>query len=727
MSDIGLLSKFIKGTGLRGAVNYASRNGELAPLCGNMAGATPRALAAEFSAARVLRPSCKKACWHFILSLPDQTDDLSQEEWDKAARTYLKEMGVDPDRHQWVGFKHTNTDHPHLHIIASRIAIRDGKLAREHRGDYRLSHKAAAAASRAVGLKPVAPAPSHQRRAALRRGELAHAERVTGSPHKHPKLQIATRLDAALAHASSLEQFQSIAADHGVDVKFSSNSGGIYGVSYRLAEPAEREGFKVEWMKGSQVGKAYTISSITRRLAGEIDTPTSRHGPRVRQDILQKLAREQQAAGKEILRWSNGYVAAVATSSEIRWRTGSAAEAAVCAALAREKGWAEMVLSDRGSDEKNRAAIEAYHRAGISVQLKGQRYPAPGAAVTKQELSNGNDGRDPRAGQGGGGIAAPDHGVVEVDGISGQRPPQKDQRPGGTAQPTAPAAAGAGGAAGQAVEDDQRHRPAAEKTTASTNEGEEVDLLEFLSDPAGARERAQRALEDLSEVNPGDHSARIVAEAHQMEPEAVDTLDFLEQGQTAEPNPDPITAQEQAPVTHQPQPAPDPTPTGEDLRLAEDEAVAQLAKYEGDMEGAKPRTSAQIKIDLVAVRHQREWHEMQSLIHRLKPSTVKEIAALRAREVELGIALSLARKREAEARRQIRRDPAAMAAIHTRATGIARERVERKRVDELRRMAEKAKQELVRQQKEEEAERRRKAEENQRPAKKVKKGQKNAA
>lgn len=254
-----------------------------------------------------------------------------------------------------------------------------------------------------------------------------------------------------------------------------------------------------------------------------------------------------------------------------------------------------------------------------------------------------------------------------------------------------------------------------------------MDLLEFLSDPAGARERAQRALEDLSEVNPGDHSARIVAEAHQMEPEAVDTLDFLEQGQTAEPNPDPITAQEQAPVTHQPQPAPDPTPTGEDLRLAEDEAVAQLAKYEGDMEGAKPRTSAQIKIDLVAVRHQREWHEMQSLIHRLKPSTVKEIAALRAREVELGIALSLARKREAEARRQIRRDPAAMAAIHTRATGIARERVERKRVDELRRMAEKAKQELVRQQKEEEAERRRKAEENQRPAKKVKKGQKNAA
>ncbi|GIK26490.1 MAG: hypothetical protein BroJett006_27360 [Betaproteobacteria bacterium] len=250
-----------------------------------------------------------------------------------------------------------------------------------------------------------------------------------------------------------------------------------------------------------------------------------------------------------------------------------------------------------------------------------------------------------------------------------------------------------------------------------------MDLLDFLNDPAGSRERAQLALEDFSDANPGDHSARIVAEAHQTEPEAVDPLDFLAEQSQPAPTPEP----ESETVTHLPQSAPVITPTDEDFQRAEDEAVAQLAKYEGDMEGARPRTSAQIEIDLVAARHQREWHEMQSLIHRMKPSTMKEIASLREREGELGIALALALKREAEARRQIRRDPAAVAAIHSRATGLARERTERKKADELRRMAEKAKQELVRQQKEEETERRRKAEENQRPAKKVKKGQKNAA
>ena len=236
-----------------------------------------------------------------------------------------------------------------------------------------------------------------------------------------------------------------------------------------------------------------------------------------------------------------------------------------------------------------------------------------------------------------------------------------------------------------------------------------MDLLDFLNDPVGTRARAQRALEDLSEANPGDHSARIVAEAHQTEPVVVDPLDFL--AEQIQPAPTPTPEPDSETVTHQPQPSPDPIPTNEDFQRAEDEAVAQLARYEGDMEGARPRTSTQIEVDLVAARQQREWHEMQSLIHRLKPSTVKEIAALREQESELGIALALARKREAEARRQIRRDPTAIAAIHTRATGLARERAERKKADELRRQTEKERRELARHQKEEEAKRQREREE----------------
>ncbi|GJQ53779.1 MAG: hypothetical protein HKUEN07_03480 [Rhodocyclaceae bacterium] len=662
--------------------------------------------------------------WHCSLSLP-AGEDLSDERFEEVARAHLENMGMDPDKHQWCLVRHVDTPHSHVHLIASRISL-DGKLWHGQHEALRAIDSCQELEKR-FGLTLTPGLESGKEGARINRKDIAGAQARGVAAHRIPKVQIAAALDEALQRSTSLDQFKDEAERQGVEVRYVSNTGGIYGVSYRLTDENQEK-----WFKGSQVGKAYSLNSITRRLTGERDTPTSRRGPRVRQDILQKLAREQHA-GKEIVRWSNGYLAAVATDSEIRWRTGSSAESSVCAALAKERGWQEMILADRGSDEKNRAAVEAYHSQGISVQLAGQRYPSPAAPVTKQKeiVSNGDDGRDPRTSPGGGGTAAPIPGAVEVDGGSSQRSPQEDQRYDSTTRPAAPVLSSAISAAEPVAEDDQRHRPAGQETTAQQEGEEKVDLLDFLNDPAGSRERAQRALEDLSEVNPGDHAARIIAKAHQ-QTEAVDLdpLDFLsEQGQQPELKPEPktVTAQVQESVTHQPQPSPDPIPTNEDFQRAEDEAVAQLAKYEGDMEGARPRTSTQIEVDLVAVRHQREWHEMQSLIHRMKPGTMKEISSLREREGELGIALALALKLEAEARRQIRRDPAAMAAIHSRATGLARERTERKKADELRRMAEKAKQELVRQQKEEETERRRKAEENQRPAKKVKKGQKNAA
>lgn len=413
-----------RGNGFRGLLDYCFGPGERnhpdrgTLIGGNLSGTDPRSLAAEFAHSRRLRPDCKRPVWHCSLSLP-AGEDLSDDRFEEVARAHLENMGMDPDQHQWCLVRHTDTPHSHVHLIASRISL-GGKLWHGQHEALRAIESCQELEKR-FGLTLTPGLESGKEGARINRKDIAGAQARGVEAHRIPKVQIAAALDEALQRSTSLDQFKAEAERLGVEVRYVSNSGGIYGVSYRLTNENQEK-----WFKGSQVGKSYSLNSIARRLAGELDTPTSRRGPRVRQDILQKLIREQQA-GKEVLRWANGYVAAVATSDEIRWRTGSAAEAAVCAALAREKGWAEMILSDRGSDEKNRAAIEAYHRAGISVQLKGQRYPAPVAAVTKQELSNGNDGRDPRTGQGGGGTVAPDHGVVEVDGISGQRPPQKDQ------------------------------------------------------------------------------------------------------------------------------------------------------------------------------------------------------------------------------------------------------------------------------------------------------------
>jgi len=667
-----VIAKIMKGGGFRGAADYLMRAGRDEPagiiIAGNMVSRDSRSIAAEFKVSRQLRPDVNKPVWHASLALPPG-QSLNDQEWEKAAQVFMQEMGLDPAAHQWTAIRHDDRDHQHIHILASRIRVVDGRLARERRGDYKLSHAAARKAAAAVGLKPVDPAPSHQRRASLRRGEIAHAERATGSPHRHPKLQLASRLDEALARSNTLEELVQQAEELGVEVKYSSNAGGIYGVSYRLADPAEREGFKAEWMKGSQVGKAYSITSITRRLTGESDTPMSQRGPHVRQDILQKLARAQHA-DKEILRWTNGYVAAVATSNEIRWRTGSAAEAAVCAALAKEKGWAEMILADRGSDEKNRAAVEAYIRQGISVQLAGQRYPAPASAVTKQEFSHGHDGRDPRESKGRSGTAAPIPGAVEVDGGSSQRSPQEDQRPDSTTRPAAPLLPISTGAAGQAAKDGERNRPVAEKAaTGATHEGEDMeDILDFLDESPAIQARDAAALEELAAAKPGDHNLQLLA--GELEVEEKKTGGAEGAGSASAPR---------APAPAVPAP-PAIASAGSGVR-EEDEDRAALEEIEAQLQDIYQESD-----------WQEYWKQLPRREYRIQRDEAMPYAAARA--LALGhrreaVAKVAGEKATARAQKHVA-DPAKRAGVQQKAAG-AKVRVDQSRQAEDKRLAEKAK------------------------------------
>jgi hypothetical protein len=667
-----VIAKIMKGGGFRGAADYLMRAGRDEPagiiIAGNMVALDGRGLAAEFKVARQLRPDVGKPVWHASLALPPG-QSLNNQEWEKAARVFMEEMGLNPESHQWTAIRHDDREHQHIHILASRISVTTGKLARERRGDYKLSHAAARKAAAAVGLPPTDPPPAHQRRASLRRGELSHAERVTGSPHRHPKLQLASRLDEALARSNTLDELVQRAEELGVEVKYSSNAGGIYGVSYRLANPAEREGFAVEWVKGSQVGKAYTISSITRRLAGELDIPTSRRGQRVRQDILQRLNREKQDQ-KEILRWTNGYVAAVATSNEIRWRTGSAAEAAVCAALAKEKGWAEMILADRGSDEKNRAAVEAYIRQGISVQLAGQRYPAPASAVTKQEFSHGHDGRDPRESKGRSGTAAPIPGAVEVDGGSSQRSPQEDQRPDSTTRPAAPLLPISTGAAGQAAKDGERNRPDAEKAaTGATHEGEDMeDILDFLDESPAIQARDAAALEELAAAKPGDHNLQLLA--GELEVEEKKTGGAEGAGSASAPR---------APAPAVPAP-PAIASAGTGVR-EEEEDRAVLEEIEAQLQDIYQESDWQAY-----------WQQLPRREYRIQRDEAMPYAAARA--LALGhrreaVARVAGEKATARAEKHVA-DPAKRAATQQKAAG-AKVRVDQNRQAEDKRLAEKAK------------------------------------
>jgi len=109
------------GGGARGAFNYLLRAGEsperqaaAAIVCGSMAGTSPRALAKEWGHVRATRPGCKKPVAHFSLSLPPSQELTESSGTRRPAPSCRRWKSIRP--HQWVGIKHVDREHQHLHI-----------------------------------------------------------------------------------------------------------------------------------------------------------------------------------------------------------------------------------------------------------------------------------------------------------------------------------------------------------------------------------------------------------------------------------------------------------------------------------------------------------------------------------------------------------------------------------------------------------------------------------
>lgn len=127
-----MIVKSIKGKGFRGLLDYVltgSIDGtdqqRAVVIGGNMAGTTARELAAEFGALRKLRPQLGKAVAHFSLSLPPSERDVSDEGFRSIAERFL--LGMDYDHVPYLIVRHHDTEHAHIHIVASRVRT-DGSV-----------------------------------------------------------------------------------------------------------------------------------------------------------------------------------------------------------------------------------------------------------------------------------------------------------------------------------------------------------------------------------------------------------------------------------------------------------------------------------------------------------------------------------------------------------------------------------------------------------------------
>jgi len=249
-----VIAKIVRGSGFRGALNYALNLGEKAIegkeaelIGGNMCGATPKELAAEFRKCQKLRPEIAKPVWTESLRAAEG-EVLSKHQWGEVAISHMRAIGLDPDTHM-----HTIVQHPqdnHIHIIASRIDI-DGGLYLG-RNENLIASKDCRRIEREYGLQPLQEKPIRGNKH-LSKNEIEMKNR-TGEPPPREKLQ--GIIKGSLADRPTQTVFEKRLVGAGVSFKKSTG-----GYSYQIDGVA---------FKGSQLGKDYKQSAVQGRISPPI-------------------------------------------------------------------------------------------------------------------------------------------------------------------------------------------------------------------------------------------------------------------------------------------------------------------------------------------------------------------------------------------------------------------------------------------------------------------------
>lgn len=243
-----MIGKQVKGKGFRGVLNYLHDHEQSRIIGGNMAGDTPRIMSAEFAVARQLNPQLEKAVYHSSLSLP-KDECVDDETWNQIADDYLE--GMEFVGSQYVVYRHSDKDHDHIHIVASRIRITDGTTVSDS-WDYVRSEQLIRELEQKYELSPTISSNQKQQRGQTS-GEKRLIER-TGSASVREKLQ--QIIDRETEKAVAMPELLNRLKDRGVDAKITvTRTGKIRGISYRLDGVA---------LSGTRLGKAYTFGGLQK-------------------------------------------------------------------------------------------------------------------------------------------------------------------------------------------------------------------------------------------------------------------------------------------------------------------------------------------------------------------------------------------------------------------------------------------------------------------------------
>lgn len=246
-----MIAKAIKGKGFRGAVAYDLQKGKSILLDSNMSAkekGSVNAFAKEFGAVRALRPQLKKAVCHVSISLhPDE--NLSDKDWCRVAQTWLTDMGFTDN--QYLVSRHTDTKHPHIHILVNRIRLDGSVVSDSH--DYKRQEAVMRKLEKEFGLVQVKNSKEAEK-SSPKKGELEQAIR-----RQEPSVRMLLQeiISNTLSQPMPLNDFIDELQKNKVEVKLNqASTGTISGISFSMNGVS---------FKGSKLGKGFTWNALKQK------------------------------------------------------------------------------------------------------------------------------------------------------------------------------------------------------------------------------------------------------------------------------------------------------------------------------------------------------------------------------------------------------------------------------------------------------------------------------
>ncbi len=278
-----MIGNITKGRGFSGALNYLLDKEKAEQIGGNMIGVTPQELATEFSITEELNDKVERPVYHASLSLPPG-QRLSDEQWNEIAIQYLSRMGFTDN--QYIVVRHTDTDHDHIHMLASRVKL-NGRLV--HDGwDYQRSQKMLRELELQYNLEPVQSSWEVERRP-LTKGQYEKRRRELAQgiePEPSAKEQIIKAVDRVMADCSGVEQLSTQLEQMGIEIRLrSKRDGSINGISYRYQSVS---------VTGYNLGQGYTWAAIGSRLERNHKRQQQESAARIEAERLERVRQQEE-------------------------------------------------------------------------------------------------------------------------------------------------------------------------------------------------------------------------------------------------------------------------------------------------------------------------------------------------------------------------------------------------------------------------------------------------